>query len=418
MFLAWQVIGNQRTRVQLVAVKVAKPKTGLPKKRFSKECQELCDPTWRGQPGSEYVVAGIEHFTEATQSVLVMEYLDGVSLKNLVRNRPRTFSIRKGLLLCRSFVRGLQAFHSRSCLHRDIKPQNLIFVKNRPDKYHVSIVDLGLLKDKNDPVTDPYTLAGSPRYSAPECFIDSSAADERADIYSVAAVLQFLLVGEPPAFELRLDIGAGVTSKNLRDLAAWSQPNSTWPRPKLSELRSDCPSNLCDLTARALHPDRDKRPTSIKEVLDCLEEVLNSIEHARVIEAEAIPALRTNLKTILDQTVDDLRVHDAPTNLKFLSEQIETEFDLNHSNFPDGIRISPALAGAEQFNSLIASLATRFDNWLMSIDAKLSDNSVDDATLADALDEFQMLLPQFLIAEHTIRRLLIGVANVKKKNDP
>ncbi len=143
---------------------------------------------------------------------LVMEYVDGVDLGELVRwHGP--LPIPDACELIRQAATGLQYAHEHGLIHRDIKPSNLILSRGG----QLKILDLGLALLKGDQptgeeltdghgalgrlaedLTAAQQVMGTASYMAPEQGSDSHQVDVRADIYSLGCTLYKLLAGRPP----------------------------------------------------------------------------------------------------------------------------------------------------------------------------------------------------------------------------
>lgn len=133
---------------------------------------------------------------------LVMEYVDGVSLQDLIR-KEGAMSPARATDFIRQAAMGLQHAHDTAGLvHRDIKPGNLIVDKAGT----VKILDLGLARffhEENESITQKYdeTVLGTADYLAPEQILDSHSVDIRADIYSLGATFYYCLAGKAPFAE-------------------------------------------------------------------------------------------------------------------------------------------------------------------------------------------------------------------------
>ena len=149
---------------------------------------------------------------------LVMEYIDGVALHDLV-NHHGPLPVADACEVIRQAARGLQYIHRNGMVHRDIKPSNLMLtVVDHDDaatdvtsvqepgemKGVVKILDLGLAllaEDKNDRLTRYDNKAmGTGMYMSPEQW-KTTTVDIRADIYSLGCTLYHLLAGNPPFFD-------------------------------------------------------------------------------------------------------------------------------------------------------------------------------------------------------------------------
>ncbi|MHC2070432.1 serine/threonine protein kinase [Bremerella sp. T1] len=132
---------------------------------------------------------------------LVMEFIEGISLDQLVAQR-KPLPVLHACNYVMQAAQGLQHAYSRGTVHRDIKPHNLM----RTNRGTIKILDFGLARfatqseqAHDDPgLTADFTALGTPDYMAPEQARDSKRADIRADLYSLGCTLYFLLAGQPP----------------------------------------------------------------------------------------------------------------------------------------------------------------------------------------------------------------------------
>lgn len=150
-------------------------------------------------------VATVYHLGQEDDCVFyTMEWIDGETTEALVR-RSGPLDAPTALRIAQQTARALQAAHERNLLHRDLKPSNLMVVHEGGDLL-VKVIDFGLVKrleGSDDPGDAGASLSGglfigTPLYASPELCTQSETLDGRADLYSLGAVLWFLLTGEPP----------------------------------------------------------------------------------------------------------------------------------------------------------------------------------------------------------------------------
>ncbi len=132
------------------------------------------------------------------QPVLVMEYVDGFDLAELVR-RVGPLRVLDACELVRQAALALEYAHEHGLVHRDVKPSNLMLSRGG----EVKLLDLGVARlcaetTAGDELTGPDLFMGTADYIAPEQARDSHAVDGRADIYSLGCTLYKLLTGRPP----------------------------------------------------------------------------------------------------------------------------------------------------------------------------------------------------------------------------
>src|SRR5262249_6806008 len=137
---------------------------------------------------------------------LVMEYVDGSSLQEIVKKNNGPMDVTRACHYIRQAALGLQHAHEAAGLvHRDIKPGNILVDRNGI----VKVLDMGLARffnDAEDNITKKYdeSVLGTADYLAPEQAVDSHEADIRADIYSIGANFDFLLTVRYPFYEGRV----------------------------------------------------------------------------------------------------------------------------------------------------------------------------------------------------------------------
>ncbi len=150
--------------------------------------------------------------TKSDLRYIVMEYLDGETLEDVLQRRKR-LPVAEAAHVLTQALRGLEHLDEQSLVHRDLKPANLMLVPAPGASGSVlgstvKILDIGLgraLFDEGTPsveeagdVTNEGTLLGTPSYMAPEQARSAHNADIRADLYSLGCVCYELLTGQTP----------------------------------------------------------------------------------------------------------------------------------------------------------------------------------------------------------------------------
>jgi len=190
-----------------------------------------------------------------------MEYLDGLSLEELVRSfgpQPEARVIH----ILRQATEALLEAHSTGLIHRDVKPANILLCERGGLADMVKLLDFGLVKSlgpaNNAGLTHANAITGTPLYLAPESILDPTTVDARVDLYALGAVAYFLLTGRP-VFEGRSVLE--ICGHHLHTVP--ERPSERLGKPVLPELEA--------LVMRCLEKKRDQRPESALEVRESLE---------------------------------------------------------------------------------------------------------------------------------------------------
>jgi serine/threonine protein kinase len=206
---------RQKTLNRLVALKLLAPERVKDTKfaeRFTREAQALAAL-------SHPNIVTIYDFGQAGGFYyLLMEFVDGLNLRQLLRTRK--FTPEEALSIVPPLCDALQFAHDRGIVHRDIKPENLLLDKTG----RVKVADFGIAKmlgtingnKKGESASLENTTQctiGTPGYSAPEQKTDPARVDSRADIYSLGVVFYEMLTGElpgkplePPSRKVHIDV--------------------------------------------------------------------------------------------------------------------------------------------------------------------------------------------------------------------
>jgi serine/threonine-protein kinase len=195
-----------------------------------------------------------------------MEYLEGVTLKELVRSRG-ALPLGVGLSIAKQMCKGLGAAHAGGVVHRDIKPHNMLIL---PETGELKIMDFGIARVSSvEPevsgLTTAGTVMGTPDYMPPEQ-AQGRPADFRSDLYSLAVVFFETFTGQLP---FGGDTPVAVVMAHVQQ-----------PPPRPRGLNPRLPPELEATILRGLEKDPGRRWQSTDEVLAALSAISVKAEAA------------------------------------------------------------------------------------------------------------------------------------------
>lgn len=236
---------------------------------------------------------------------LVMEYVDGSSLQDIVRIKGPLDCARAAHYIYQA-ANGLLHAHAVGLVHRDIKPGNLLVDRGGT----IKILDMGLARffnDEQDVLTKKYdeNVLGTADYLAPEQALDSHSVDIRADIYSLGGTLYFMLTGRSP-------FGEGTVAQKL----IWHQTRR--PKP-VRDQRPDVPEELVAVLEKMMAKapaDRFQTPADLVQALAPWAQCATAAPPESELPALS-PAARTNVASAGDAAEGTIAVSPtAPTSLR------------------------------------------------------------------------------------------------------
>jgi hypothetical protein len=241
---------------------------------------------------------------ESGAPFIAMKLVKGESLRDAIRHRPQLASRLELVSAVVSVAEAVAYAHSQRVIHRDLKPANVLLGSFG----EVVVIDWGLAKHLDagespasggcDVVSDQHDTAtgailGTPAYMAPEQAAGQSV-DERADVYSLGAMLYEVLVGRPP-------LSGATVAEVLHDLSRQAV------RP-LDELVSNAPGDLVAIVRRAMQPDPAQRYDAAGMAADLRRyQIGHTTTVSRTVNAE--PAIESAFqRELAGRTADAVKV--------------------------------------------------------------------------------------------------------------
>lgn len=229
---------------RVVAIKVLREELVESIARFTREAELLATID---DPG---IVRHVAHGVENGSPYLVMDWIEGPTLASWLADRGLTPA--ESIDVVHRLASSLATAHARGLVHRDIKPQNVVFadgVLERP-----MLVDFGLARLVSDHqrLTMTGAVVGTPGHMAPEQAMGKRDVDARTDVFALGCLLYECLVGFP-AF-------------GGRNATAVMTKIVLWQPPSVRELVPELPALVDDIVVRTLAKVPTERPHDAAEV--------------------------------------------------------------------------------------------------------------------------------------------------------
>lgn len=199
------------------------------------------------------VVNVFDQGQDADMAYLVMEYLPGITLRDLLKDYTR-LTPEQTVDIMDAVLSGLAAAHKAGIVHRDLKPENVLLA----DDGRIKLGDFGLARAASANTATGQALLGTIAYLSPE-LVTRGVADARSDLYAIGIMMYEMLTGEQPY--------VGEAPMQI----AYQHANETVPTP--SSKQEGVPVELDELVLWATSRDPEQRPADARELLDRLREI-------------------------------------------------------------------------------------------------------------------------------------------------
>jgi beta-lactam-binding protein with PASTA domain/tRNA A-37 threonylcarbamoyl transferase component Bud32 len=199
------------------------------------------------------VVNVFDQGQDADMAYLVMEYLPGITLRDLLKDYKR-LTPEQTVDILDAVLSGLAAAHKAGIVHRDLKPENVLLA----DDGRIKLGDFGLARAASANTATGQALLGTIAYLSPE-LVTRGVADARSDIYALGIMTYEMLTGEQPY--------VGEAPMQI----AYQHANDSVPAP--STRNPSVPPELDELVLWATTRDPDQRPADARVMLERLREL-------------------------------------------------------------------------------------------------------------------------------------------------
>ena len=214
------------------------------------------------------VVNVFDQGQDSDTAYLVMEYLPGINLRDLLKEHGK-LTTEQTLDVMEAVLSGLSAAHKAGIVHRDLKPENVMLA----DDGRIKIGDFGLARAVSANTATGAALLGTIAYLSPE-LVTRGIADARSDIYAVGIMMYEMLAGEQPF--------RGEQPMQI----AYQHANDSVPTP--STKNPNVPAELDELVLWATARDPNERPRDARILLEQVVETQSQLQTALPTGATAI----------------------------------------------------------------------------------------------------------------------------------
>ncbi|HST55639.1 MAG TPA: protein kinase [Solirubrobacteraceae bacterium] len=267
VYRAFDTVLERQVAIKLMNREIASDSDQL--ERFRREARSVA------QLSHPHIVSVIDAGEEDNTPYIVLEYVDGETLKSLIQ-RDGPLDIPEAIAYAIEIARGLGAAHERFIVHRDVKPQNVLLGSEGAAK----ITDFGIARMLTEEgLTIDGRVLGTTDYVSPEQALGQSVTGQ-SDIYSLGVVLYEMLTGTVP---FRADTPVAVAMRHVREAM-----------PDVQLARPDVSASTAAVVDRATAKDLTQRYPDMTAMAADLEEAL-AIEAARAGQStgEVTSVLRT-----------------------------------------------------------------------------------------------------------------------------
>lgn len=209
------------------------------------------------------IVHVFDFFEDNHTAYIVMEFLDGISFKQYIKNNKGRVAVNEAVDIVMSVLEALKAIHKARIVHRDISPDNIFICQGGT----IKLIDFGAARFSSGEEEKTLSIVLKPGYAPPEQYINRSKQGPWTDIYAVGGVLYRAITGHLPDESVNRKV-----EDELKEPKEW---------------RPDIPDYLNVAIMRAMAVDQELRFKKVEEFEDALKEkqkilgVKEELEHRK-----------------------------------------------------------------------------------------------------------------------------------------
>jgi len=260
---------DKRTKKVIVMKQLMIAEKEILIKRFKREADIMLSLNHKN------IVTVYDYLKKGSSYHIIMEFVDGISLEDLIRKKVKIEPVR-ALLIFNEICKGLKYAHDRQIIHRDIKPNNVLISKTGV----VKLVDFGIaksLQEDDEALTKTGVIMGTPAYMSPEQLISTKYVDNLTDIYSMGVMFYQMVTGKKP-------YAGDFTAENLRKITLGDYVN-----PK--QLNPTLPGYCMHIVKNTMHHKKDKRVKDLQELTHYMSGHLSQFKNQQQVNNEIKKAL-------------------------------------------------------------------------------------------------------------------------------
>jgi len=198
--------------------------------------------------------------TDASQFVTILEYIPGNDCTHLLKHQQGPLDESVAASIISQVLCALSYCHANNCIHRDVKPDNVMLTPDCKCGYHATLIDFGsAARGKEGGIQD---AAGTHAYMAPDMLVGSPKYDAKVDVWSCGAFAFEMLTGKPP-FGHAADY-EGDTKQLCRKIRSYKRSADPEAELASSSQWKGLSEEARDFLRKTLAADPDARPTAVE----------------------------------------------------------------------------------------------------------------------------------------------------------